>query len=47
MHQNVIKLYDENKNVEMTDFKVELFLNSGYKFNYLNWGFKKSANVVI
>ena len=34
MHQNVIKLYDENKNVEMTDFKVELFLNSGYKFNY-------------
>ena len=27
MHQKVIKLYDENKKVEMTDFQVELFVN--------------------
>ena len=32
MHQKVIKLYDENKNVEMTDFKVELFLNLDINF---------------
>ena len=29
MHQKVIKLYDENKKVEMAHFKVELFLYKG------------------